>query len=122
MTEQEKNDVLRLNLPRLLAREIFGLSNGIFRKYPSQIWYICSILFNDISEENILQISRKFVFVFFLSDFKDEKKKKLMVFLLPKIYKLSGFERTQWKLFHKCVAHTKFDICIFIDGIMLNLA
>jgi hypothetical protein len=29
---------LRLNLYRLSAREIFRLSTGIFRKYPSQTW------------------------------------------------------------------------------------
>ena len=39
-----KIPVLRLNFPRLSAREIFRLSTGIFCKYPSQAWYICSIL------------------------------------------------------------------------------
>jgi hypothetical protein len=39
-----KIPVLRLNFPRLSAREIFRLSTGIFRKYPSQTWYICSKL------------------------------------------------------------------------------
>ena len=36
-----KIPVLRLNFPRHSAREIFRLSTGIFRKYPSQTWYIC---------------------------------------------------------------------------------
>jgi hypothetical protein len=31
-----KIPILRLNLPRHSAREIFRLSTGIFRKYPSQ--------------------------------------------------------------------------------------
>jgi hypothetical protein len=35
-----KIPVLRLNFPRHSAREIFRLSTGIFRKYPSQAWYI----------------------------------------------------------------------------------
>ena len=39
-----KIPVLRLNFPRLSDREIFRLSTGIFRKYPSQTWYICSLL------------------------------------------------------------------------------
>jgi hypothetical protein len=37
-----KIPVLRLNFNRLSAREIVRLSTGIFRKYPSQTWYICS--------------------------------------------------------------------------------
>ena len=36
-----KIPVLRINFPRLTAREIFRLWTGIFRKYPSQTWYIC---------------------------------------------------------------------------------
>jgi hypothetical protein len=32
----QKIPVLRLNFPRHSAREIFRLSTGIFRKYPSQ--------------------------------------------------------------------------------------
>jgi hypothetical protein len=35
--------ILRLNFPRHLAREIVRLSTGIFCKYPSQTWYICSV-------------------------------------------------------------------------------
>ena len=31
-----------------------------------------------------------------------------LVFLLPKILKLFGFERTWWRLFQKCVVYTKF--------------
>ena len=38
-----KIPVLRLNFPRLSAREIFRLSTDIFRIYPSQTWYICSV-------------------------------------------------------------------------------
>jgi hypothetical protein len=38
----------RLNFPRHSAREIFRLSTGIFRKYPSQTWYICLITPNII--------------------------------------------------------------------------
>jgi hypothetical protein len=37
-----KIPVLRLNFTRYSAREIVRLSTGIFRKYPSQTWYICS--------------------------------------------------------------------------------
>jgi hypothetical protein len=40
--------VFRLNFPRRSAREIFRLSTGIFRKYPSQTWYICLITPNII--------------------------------------------------------------------------
>jgi hypothetical protein len=40
--------VLRLNFPRRSAGEIFHLSTGIFRKYPSQTWYICLITPNII--------------------------------------------------------------------------
>ena len=38
-----KIPVLRLNFPRLSAQAIFRLSTSIFRKYPSQAWYICSV-------------------------------------------------------------------------------
>ena len=36
--------VLRLNFPRRSAREIFRLSTGIFRKYPSQTWITPNII------------------------------------------------------------------------------
>ena len=42
-----KIPVLRQNSPRHSAREIFRLSTGIFRKYPSQTWYICSIVHDE---------------------------------------------------------------------------
>jgi hypothetical protein len=38
-----KIPVLRLNFPHHSAWEIVRLSTGIFRKYPSQTWYICII-------------------------------------------------------------------------------
>jgi hypothetical protein len=41
----EKIPVLRLNFTRHSAREIVRLETGIFRKYPSQTWYICILVF-----------------------------------------------------------------------------
>jgi hypothetical protein len=54
-----KIPVLRLNFPRHLAWEIFRLSTGIFRKYPSQTWYIC-IIYNSNKIWKFIQIDKCF--------------------------------------------------------------
>ena len=36
-------NILYVILIQYSAREIFRLSTGIFRKYPSQTWYVCLI-------------------------------------------------------------------------------
>jgi len=50
----------------------------------------------------------------------------LFVFLLPKTFKLFGFqifwlERTWWRLFQKRVLRTKFDIYVFITNNLLSV-
>jgi hypothetical protein len=55
-----KIPVLRLNSPRHSAREIVRLSTGIFRKYPTQTWYICSKAFAGGDFEQIYHVWERY--------------------------------------------------------------
>jgi hypothetical protein len=56
-----KIPILRLNFTRLSAPKNVRLSIGIFRKYPSQTWYICSIFFSVY----LINISKQVFIVYF---------------------------------------------------------